>query len=209
MQGRIIEPSQQELPDARTSLLESYHQTRVCGRRNCNHGTFSPTASSQRSSIDSTNDMGGRYPGGVDDNNSGSKSRLHRVMGDAVADAFFTRTREGSTMSTTKFLANKHGITNHRYMYISYYFPFVKWIQQYRWRFLKGDLIAALTMASFYIPMSLSYAANLGHVPPNQRPILVRLQSSHVRISWYVSPNGSWTRGCWVATSWDRSNNLH
>lgn len=28
-----------------------------------------------------------------------------------------------------------------------------------------GDLIAALTMASFYIPMSLSLAANLAHVP--------------------------------------------
>ena len=27
-------------------------------------------------------------------------------------------------------------------------------------------MIAALTMASFYIPMSLSYASNLGHIPP-------------------------------------------
>lgn len=40
------------------------------------------------------------------------------------------------------------------------------WIRQYRWKYLQGDLIAALTMASFYIPMSLSYAANLGHIPP-------------------------------------------
>jgi MFS superfamily sulfate permease-like transporter len=50
--------------------------------------------------------------------------------------------------------------------YISYYFPFVNWIKQYQWRWFRGDLIAALTMASFYIPMSLSYAANLGHIPP-------------------------------------------
>ncbi len=27
-------------------------------------------------------------------------------------------------------------------------------------------MIAALTMASFYLPMSLSYASNLGHIPP-------------------------------------------
>jgi len=27
-------------------------------------------------------------------------------------------------------------------------------------------MIAALTMASFYLPMSLSYASNLGHLPP-------------------------------------------
>ena len=39
-------------------------------------------------------------------------------------------------------------------------------ISQYRLAFLKGDLIAAITMASFYIPMSLSYASNLGHLPP-------------------------------------------
>lgn len=166
VQGDIIEPSRQNQPDARTSLLANYHHSRVCGHANCNHGTFSPTASSPRSSIDFANDMGGPYSGGINENNVGPKSRLQRVMGDAVAEAFFTRTREGSTMSTTKFLANKHGITNHHYMYISYYFPFVKWIRQYQWKFFKGDLIAALTMASFYIPMSLSYASNLGHIPP-------------------------------------------
>lgn len=31
---------------------------------------------------------------------------------------------------------------------------------------LRGDLVAALTMASFYLPMALSYASNLAHVPP-------------------------------------------
>jgi MFS superfamily sulfate permease-like transporter len=50
--------------------------------------------------------------------------------------------------------------------YVQYYFPVFKWIRQYRWNFLRGDLIAALTMASFYIPMALSYASNLGHMPP-------------------------------------------
>lgn len=31
---------------------------------------------------------------------------------------------------------------------------------------MKGDLIAAITMASFYVPMALSYASNLSHMPP-------------------------------------------
>lgn len=31
---------------------------------------------------------------------------------------------------------------------------------------LKGDIISAMTMASFYLPMALSYASNLAHVPP-------------------------------------------
>jgi high affinity sulfate transporter 1 len=166
VQGDIIEPSQQDLPDARTSLLASYHHSRVCGNKNCNHGTFSPRAPSFRSSIDSSFEQGGRYPGGIDENGGRPRSRLHRILGDAVADAFFVRNREGSTMSTTSLLAKKHGIKNRHYMYLSYYIPFFKWIGQYQWGFFKGDLVAALTMASFYIPMSLSFASNLGHVPP-------------------------------------------
>ena len=50
--------------------------------------------------------------------------------------------------------------------YLSYYIPIAKWATQYKWSFFKGDVIAALTMASFYIPMALSYASNLGHIPP-------------------------------------------
>jgi len=49
--------------------------------------------------------------------------------------------------------------------YLTYYIPFLNWFRQYEWRFFTGDLIAALTMASFYIPMSLSYASNLAHIP--------------------------------------------
>lgn len=52
------------------------------------------------------------------------------------------------------------------YRYLLYYLPVTNWIRQYRWAYVRGDLIAALTMASFYLPMSLSYAANLGHIPP-------------------------------------------
>jgi high affinity sulfate transporter 1 len=50
--------------------------------------------------------------------------------------------------------------------YFTYYVPFFAWIKQYKWAFLKGDFVAAVTMASLYIPMALSFAANLGHVPP-------------------------------------------
>ena len=50
--------------------------------------------------------------------------------------------------------------------YLIYYIPCLQWITQYRWSFLRGDIVAALTMASFYIPMSLSYASNLAHIPP-------------------------------------------
>lgn len=50
--------------------------------------------------------------------------------------------------------------------YLSYYVPFFNWISQYRWSFLRGDLVAALTVASIYIPMALSLSSNLAHAPP-------------------------------------------
>lgn len=56
------------------------------------------------------------------------------------------------------------GADNSRY--IAYYVPCLTWIQQYKLHMLQGDLISALTMASFYLPMALSYASNLAHVPP-------------------------------------------
>jgi MFS superfamily sulfate permease-like transporter len=52
------------------------------------------------------------------------------------------------------------------FRYINYYIPFFSWVRQYKWSWLLGDVVAGLSMASFYIPMALSYASNLGHVPP-------------------------------------------
>ncbi|RDI82730.1 hypothetical protein Vi05172_g7282 [Venturia inaequalis] len=87
------------------------------------------------------------------------------LLGDAIADGVMEG-GHGSKMSSTEWLARKHGVRSRRMMYVSYYVPFLNWIRQYRWAYLQGDVIAALTMASFYIPMSLSYASNLGHIPP-------------------------------------------
>lgn len=55
-------------------------------------------------------------------------------------------------------------VSNPRYLY--YYIPFLNWIGQYKLSYLRDDFIAAITVASIYIPMSLSYASNLGHIPP-------------------------------------------
>lgn len=57
-------------------------------------------------------------------------------------------------------------MANALYRYISYYVPCLTWLRQYKLSYLQGDLISALTMASFYLPMALSYASNLAHVPP-------------------------------------------
>ena len=165
VQGRIEEPTQEEI-NARTTLLGNYHHNRVCGLRDCNHGTFSPRASSlrsARSSLDSSSvpPFGGQYHD-TDSGNGGPTYPARGILDDSLTDPF----HGSKSLNTTRWLAKKHGIKSRRFMYFSYYFPFVKWVRQYQWQWFRGDLVAALTMASFYIPMSLSYASNLGHIPP-------------------------------------------
>jgi high affinity sulfate transporter 1 len=92
-------------------------------------------------------------------------NETHALLGDTYADGAANKA-QGKKMSTTWWLAELHGIKDKRMMYLKYYVPVLNWTQQYKWRYFKGDLIAAITMASFYIPMALSYASNLAHLPP-------------------------------------------
>lgn len=156
----------------RTRLLsqKDWDQASGCGSEHCNHGTFSPRPDTHRSygsigSDVSRDGSGGLYPGGLNDRPSGSVDPAHALLGDTIADRLLGG-GAGNKMSTTRFLANRHGIKHQRTMYLAYYIPIFNWIPQYKLSYLRGDLIAALTMASFYIPMSLSLASNLGHVPP-------------------------------------------
>lgn len=164
VQGLIEEPSSQRV-DARTSLLGNYHHNRVCGLRDCNHGTFSPRAPSPRSERSGADTpraaFGGPYPQAVGED-GGPADPARGIMSESMTDSFFG----SKSLSTNKWLAQRHGIKSPTFMYFSYYFPFIRWIGQYQWQWFRGDLIAAITMASFYIPMSLSYASNLAHIPP-------------------------------------------
>ena len=130
-----------------------------CGSVNCKHGTLSPRPGSPLSygSVDSVNGFAGRFPGVVPSYND-TEDASRPLLGESAADR--------RHLSATQWLAKQHGIEMSWMMYLSYYVPLINWIGQYRWSYVRGDLVAALTMASFYIPMSLSYASNLGHVPP-------------------------------------------
>ncbi len=160
VQGQIDEPSS-ETYNAQTSLLGNYHHSRICGRTNCNHGTFSPRAASFDSGRSTDTSFGGRYADEIADDGS-IQDPIRGLFGPAVIDSL----TNSKSLSTTQWLARRHGIKSERWMYFSYYLPVIKWVPQYRWSWFQGDLVAALTMASFYIPMSLSYASNLAHVPP-------------------------------------------
>ncbi|MCJ1245746.1 hypothetical protein MMC30_002950 [Trapelia coarctata] len=167
MEGALEEPSNYEA-DAHTALLESYNQSPACGNKHCNHGTFSPRPEMHRKamSYDSQFDFGSRQAGNLAASPTGDESNSARgIFGAAVAEGMFGR-NSAKKMSTTQWLAKRHGVKDTRLMYLSYYVPIVNWASQYKWSYLKGDVIAALTMASFYLPMALSYASNLGHIPP-------------------------------------------
>lgn len=146
-------------PDVRTRLLESYLQADpACGERHCSHGTFSPQVE----------DVGRQsYMGGA--------GNAFGYNGHEVADGAVGRPRgvvdhpesvsDSETPSQMKS-SFTFPITDTNKQYISYYIPFFNWIGQYHWSFLRGDLMAALTVASIYIPMALSLASNLAHAPP-------------------------------------------
>ncbi|KAJ6258275.1 Prestin [Drechslerella dactyloides] len=78
-------------------------------------------------------------------------------------ESSFNRKRRRK-MSTVE-LARFSGVKYPWLMYLSYYVPALKWIPHYDLKFLAGDIVAGVTLASIYIPMALSLAANLAHAP--------------------------------------------
>ncbi|KAL7629862.1 hypothetical protein AAE478_001385 [Parahypoxylon ruwenzoriense] len=126
----------------------------------CDHGTFSPRVTSpppRGGNIDTET-------GSMADSDASLLSDETQVRGN-WRKTFSSKVRS-KKMAESGTLARQHGVKDSWSMYLSYYIPFLIWIKQYRWSWLKGDLTAAITIASMYLPMALSYADNLAHVPP-------------------------------------------
>ncbi|KAJ5989514.1 hypothetical protein N7481_004724 [Penicillium waksmanii] len=123
----------------RARLLESYDSSDPASDRQSYLGT-----------------AGGQFGyGGI--GNSGTASGGDDPLG-SRPESEYTSQMKSSTSALS--------MNEHKKLYISYYIPFFNWIGQYRWEFLRGDLIAAITVSSIYIPMALSLASNLAHAPP-------------------------------------------
>ncbi|KNG86368.1 sulfate transporter, partial [Aspergillus nomiae NRRL 13137] len=154
----IIYPPRE--PDARTRLLESYDRGER-GRRNYgDHGTFSSQPEQEdiqkwdASSLQNAgNEERPQLPGEADGH-----------IGPPSDASGYPQGPENIPPLDSSF-TSLH-MTNHKSLYISYYIPFFNWITQYRWSYIRGDLIAATTIASIYIPMALSLSSNLAHAPP-------------------------------------------
>lgn len=118
IRGELVEPAQREA-DARTRLLEDYHKGSVCGAKDCNHGTFSPHVRPQDSASSSVSIMKGlgvRHGDDLSDDDGETRDRTRGLIGETFADGLFGGSRTGTPMSTTKWLATKHGVKNQRVM---------------------------------------------------------------------------------------------
>ncbi|KAK1749766.1 sulfate transporter family-domain-containing protein [Echria macrotheca] len=130
----------------------------------CNHGTFSPRPMSPTDSITADSHI----------HSESESDGLPAIDGTLSADARKKRRdwkkqlaskMKSKKMSTSSILAQRHGISDSALMYLSYYLPVLVWARQYNWEYFKGDFVAALTVAGMYLPMALSLADNLAHVP--------------------------------------------
>ncbi|KAK2609259.1 hypothetical protein QQS21_002194 [Conoideocrella luteorostrata] len=127
----------------------------------CEHGTFSPRPMTPEEGFPFTpDDTVNADPGGSFENSVSQPSSE-----DGWKKWFGGRIRT-KRMGQSRELAQLAGFRDTPLMYMAYYIPCLNWMQQYKWAYLKGDMVSAITIASFYLPMALSLAANLAHVPP-------------------------------------------
>ncbi|KAK8051479.1 sulfate transporter 4.1 [Apiospora rasikravindrae] len=149
-------PSSPKSPDESTETTSLLHEHAHPGP--CSHGTFSPRAGSPMGSSYKTTDTDtGSLAGSEQDGDRAARISWKRALSAKV---------KSKKMTSSGALAEQHGFKDSPLMYLSYYVPCLIWMRQYNWTWLKGDLTAAITIASMYLPMALSYADNLAHVPP-------------------------------------------
>ncbi|KAH7241150.1 sulfate transporter family-domain-containing protein [Fusarium redolens] len=131
----------------------------------CSHGTFSPRPMSPTLTMRSTDEDGSETAG------SGTHipvldNAITTIVGHEDWKKWLKKRMRTKTMGHSSMLAEQAGFEDTAFMYLAYYVPCLNWMRQYKASYLRGDFVAAITMASFYLPMALSLAANLAHVPP-------------------------------------------
>lgn len=103
-------------PSARSRLLKQQDADEGVG-----YGTASPRPGAHRNygsfagSIHSENSFGGAFPGQNDGIEEDAPDAAHALLGDAVADSVMSA-GSGQKKSTTRWLAERHGVKNQRMM---------------------------------------------------------------------------------------------
>lgn len=156
-------------PSETTALLQKALSNTSCNHTGaCNHGTFSPRPTSPSPSDRSY----GTEVGSAGDGSAPPIPILDGLITTITGSRDSGNWRRSlakkvrsKKMSTSSVLAERHGLTDTGSMYLAYYIPSIAWMSQYKLSYLKGDFIAAVTIAGIYLPMALSLASNLAHVP--------------------------------------------
>lgn len=176
----------------------------------CDHGTFSPRLESRTNSLRSANSGFGF--GGSPPRRTGSGEG-----GGSVFGSMFGVRRSNKKMSTTSYLAERHGITNTRRMYV--------WLEPQNPLGSPADLYARQVLCILRSLLCLDTTIQMGAfkrrsrsgpdhglVLPadgpfvcceprprtaDQRIVLFRLQSSPLCPAGELSPDGRWSRGGW------------
>ncbi|ANZ74155.1 BA75_00872T0 [Komagataella pastoris] len=86
---------------------------------------------------------------------------IDRVMSESVPLLQHKQTVE--SLSNSNYISNAEPTLSDK---VSYYLPCVSWLPSYNWQFFFGDLVAGLSLASFQMPLSMSYATAIARVPP-------------------------------------------
>ncbi|KUI66642.1 hypothetical protein VM1G_01376 [Cytospora mali] len=150
-----------------TALLRDAHEAPW------SQGTFSPRAASPSNSFVRSNNasQGGSRAPSIGNSSESSLPIIDSVVAYVSAKGApdwrkrWAKRMRTKTMGRSSELAERHGVQDNAFMYLSYYLPALIWIRQYKLSYIKGDFIAALTIAGMYLPMALSLADNLAHVP--------------------------------------------
>ncbi|ROT36108.1 sulfate transporter 4.1 [Sodiomyces alkalinus F11] len=148
-------------PSESTALLQTALPDVAVHEGPCSHGTFSPRVPSPVSSS-----LLGRDNAQSSSTNGPIDSVVNTLSGNRDWRRKLAKKMKTRSAHTSQALAEQAGFDANARMYMSYYLPFLNWMPQYKWSYLKGDFTASLTVASVYLPMVLSFAENLAHVPP-------------------------------------------
>lgn len=122
-QGGITEVDLE--PTVRSRLLnhQNWDAASGCGDPNCNHGTISPRPGGHRNygsfagSIRSVNSFGGTFPGDAETTGD-APDAARALLGEAFAEGV-VNSGHGQKKSTTRWLAERHGVKNQRMMYVN------------------------------------------------------------------------------------------
>lgn len=95
-----------------------------------------------------------------------SSMQLHKPQRFLLQRTDSTGSLPVNNVSSKKLSPNELEINPSLWDVLPYYLPCFSWLPNYNWSKFAGDLIAGISVASFQIPLALSFATSVAHVEP-------------------------------------------